>query len=82
MTSDRELLKELQAGNRESFDELFKRHQRSIYFLALRTLGNEEDAMEITQQAFVRAFNAAAVISKRSLPHREKLAVVKWTLPL
>lgn len=66
MTSDRELLKELQAGRRESFDELFRRHQRSIYFLALRTLGNEEDAMEITQQAFVRAFKAAPRFEGRS----------------
>jgi len=66
MTSDLELLKELQAGRREAFDELFKRHQRSIYFLALRYLGNEEDAMEITQQAFVRAFNAAPRFEGRS----------------
>ena len=66
MTSDQELLKQLKEGEREAFDELFKRHQKSIYFLALRYLGNQEDAMEITQQAFVRAFNAAPRFEGRS----------------
>ncbi|MFC1889564.1 RNA polymerase sigma factor [Thermodesulfobacteriota bacterium] len=66
MTSDHELLERLKEGEREAFDELFKRHQKSIYFLALRYLGNQEDAMEITQQAFVRAFNAVHRFEGRS----------------
>lgn len=46
------------AGERRAFDELVRRYQRPIYFVAMRYLKNEADAADITQKTFVRAFKA------------------------
>ena len=46
------------AGDRRAFDELVQRHQREIYRLCYRFVGNQEDASELAQDAFVRAYRA------------------------
>lgn len=56
MPEDSILLERVNAGDREAFDSLVKKYQREIYFLALRFVKNREDAEEVTQQAFVKAF--------------------------
>ncbi len=50
------LLQRVKAGDRTAFDSLVDRYHREIYFLALRFMKNAEDAEDVTQQAFVRAF--------------------------
>ena len=45
-------------GDTESFDELTRRWERPIYALAFRTLGREEDARDVTQETFLRAYRA------------------------
>ncbi len=44
------------AGDLESFNQLVGRWERPIYALAYRTLGREEDARDVVQEAFLRAF--------------------------
>lgn len=44
------------AGDPIAFDELVKRHEALIHGLVLRYVKNAEDARDLTQQAFVRAF--------------------------
>lgn len=46
------------AGAREAFDVLVRRHQRSVYHLCYRFLGNHEDASDAAQEVFLRAFRA------------------------
>jgi RNA polymerase sigma-70 factor (ECF subfamily) len=41
-----------------SFDELFLSHKRRAFAFALRMAGNREDAEDITQEAFLRAYKA------------------------
>ena len=44
------------AGDLESFNQLVSRWERPIYALAYRTLGREEDARDVVQEAFLRAY--------------------------
>ncbi|MDH4180108.1 MAG: RNA polymerase sigma factor [Armatimonadota bacterium] len=44
------------AGDAEAFDLLMKRYGDHVFRLALRMLGNREDAEDIQQEAFVRAY--------------------------
>src|SRR5437868_4263073 len=44
------------AGRRESFDLLVERHQRHVYQLCYRFVGNHEDASDLAQDVFIRAY--------------------------
>jgi RNA polymerase sigma-70 factor, ECF subfamily len=54
--TDEELVTRATAGDLESFNQLVLRWERPIYALAYRTLGREEDARDVVQEAFLRAF--------------------------
>ncbi len=54
--TDEELVARAQAGDLESFNQLVARWERPIYALAYRTLSREEDARDVVQEAFLRAF--------------------------
>jgi len=56
---DRELLARHVAGDPEAFGELFTRHRDRLWAVALRTVGNPEDAADALQDAAVSAFRAA-----------------------
>ena len=59
MTStDEELVARSIGGDAESFNELILRWERPIYALAYRTIGREEDARDVCQETFLRAFRA------------------------
>lgn len=55
-TPDNELVRLTLEGFTGAFEELLDRYERKIYNLALRITGNREDAMDVTQEAFLRAF--------------------------
>ncbi len=59
----------------ESFDRIVDDFQRRLYGFALRMTGNREDAEEIVQDAFVRAFRA---LGKMSLEQRSELRLQPW----
>src|SRR5213080_3069299 len=44
------------AGQREAFDVVVERHRRSVYLLCYRFVGNHEDASDLSQDVFVRAY--------------------------
>ena len=58
--TDEELVARSKTGDIDSFNQLVKRWERPIFALAYRTLGREEDARDITQETFLRAFRALA----------------------
>lgn len=53
---DRVLVERARQGDVAAFTTLVSRHERQIYRLALRMLGNEQDAEEVLQEAFLSAF--------------------------
>ncbi len=56
---EQRLVERFRAGDRDAFGELVLRHQRGVYFLVWRYVRSEEDARDLTQAAFVRAWNNA-----------------------
>jgi RNA polymerase sigma-70 factor (ECF subfamily) len=55
-STDEELVARSIRGDTDSFNELVLRWERSLYALAYRTIGRDEDARDICQEAFLRAF--------------------------
>ena len=47
-----------QKGDREAFDRLVERHQRDIYRLCYRYVNNHEDASDLAQDSFLKAYRA------------------------
>jgi RNA polymerase sigma-70 factor (ECF subfamily) len=56
--TDEELVARSIGGDKESFNQLILRWERPIYALAYRTIGREEDARDVCQETFLRAFRA------------------------
>jgi RNA polymerase sigma-70 factor, ECF subfamily len=54
--SDAAPLAQALAGDRDAFRVLVERHSRSLFRLAYRMTGNEHDAEEVVQEAFLRAY--------------------------
>lgn len=52
------LVKLAQRGDTEAFGELVKNHQRAVFNIAYRLTYNREEAEDVAQEAFVRAFQA------------------------
>jgi RNA polymerase sigma-70 factor (ECF subfamily) len=58
MTTDEELVARARGGDLDSFNQLVLRWERPIYALAYRVIGREEDARDVAQETFLRAFRA------------------------
>ncbi len=56
--TDEELVARSVAGDADSFNQLILRWERPIYALAYRVIGREEDARDVVQETFLRAFRA------------------------
>jgi RNA polymerase sigma-70 factor (ECF subfamily) len=56
--TDEELVARSIRGDTDSFNQLILRWERPIYALAYRTIGREEDARDVCQETFLRAFRA------------------------
>ena len=53
---DDDLIRAAQAGERTAFDALVRRYDRSVIRLALHMLNNEQDAQDVHQEAFIKAY--------------------------
>ena len=69
--SDRELLQAHVDGDTDAFGELFGRHRDRLWAVALRTMGNPEDAADGLQDAMIAAF-------RRAGSFRGEAAVTTW----
>src|SRR2546423_7599457 len=59
LLDDRDLLSRHAAGEADAFGELFRRHRDRLWSVALRTLGDPEEAADALQDAMVSAYRAA-----------------------
>ena len=53
---DRELVRRAQAGEKEAFEELIRRHQHRVFAVAGGILRKREDVEDVAQQVFVKAY--------------------------
>jgi RNA polymerase sigma-70 factor (ECF subfamily) len=53
---ERELVEACLAGRTGAFDLIVDRHKRSVYQLCFRFVGNHEDASDLSQDVFLRAY--------------------------
>jgi len=55
---DREAVRRVQAGDTEAFEPLVEKYKRKVFRLAYQVLRDQEEALDIAQEAFVKAFRA------------------------
>jgi RNA polymerase sigma-70 factor (ECF subfamily) len=58
--NDAALVRECLSGNNRAFETLVRKYQQPIYNLALRMVKDTEDAMDIVQTVFVKAYEKLA----------------------
>lgn len=54
------------AGSREAFDVIVERHRRTVYQVCYRFVGNHEDASDLSQEAFIRAWRGLRTFKGQS----------------
>ncbi len=64
--SDIELIEQTLAGNQSAYTDLVKRHQRFVFTLAMRFAKGREDAEEIAQDCFIKAYRSLASFQRQS----------------
>ena len=55
-TDELQIIKNVLSGDKDAFEELVLANQKNVYNLALKMLGSEEDALDISQESFFKAF--------------------------
>lgn len=53
-------IRECLAGNSDSFEFLVHKYEQGLFRMAVRMVGNQEDARDLVQEAFLRAYHALA----------------------
>jgi RNA polymerase sigma-70 factor (ECF subfamily) len=66
LVSDLELVEKVKSGDRKSFSELVKRHQRGVLRLSLRFVKDMDTAEDVTQDAFIKAYEKLSTFEGRA----------------
>ena len=54
--SERELIELVKKGSREAYQEIVSRYMKKAYYIALSYVHNHQDALDISQESFIKAF--------------------------
>lgn len=54
--SESEVIKQVKKGNREAYQVIVERYMQRAYYIALGFVRNSQDAMDISQESFIKAF--------------------------
>jgi RNA polymerase sigma factor (sigma-70 family) len=73
--SDIELIEQTLGGNQAAYADLVKRHQRFVFTLALRFAKNREDAEEVAQDCFIKAYRSLG-----SFQHQSKFSTWLYSI--
>ncbi len=65
-TADREIVKRVLGGDKNAFSILVDRYQDRIYSVVLNYAGNPDDAVDIMQETFLKAYNKLASFNQSS----------------
>jgi len=58
LISDADCVRRIQRGEKDAFEILVRRHEKTIFNLVYRMLGDYDDAAEVSQEAFLSAYRA------------------------
>lgn len=58
MKNEMELIAQSQQGNMEAFEQLVIKYERKVYTIAYKYMGNHEDASDLAQEAFIKAYQS------------------------
>ena len=58
MIDEKQIIKQVQLGDHQAFSQLVDRHKNMVYSLVLRMVPNTEDAEEVAQDSFIKAYKA------------------------
>src|SRR3954453_12485660 len=64
--TDSAAAEEARKGNQHAFRVLVERHSRPVFRLAFRMIGNEQDAEDVVQESFLRAYRQLQRFESRS----------------
>ena len=64
--SDEDLVEAFQSGDISAFDQLVSRWDRKIQGVAYRLVGNHEEARDVSQEAFLKAYRALGTFKKEA----------------
>ncbi|MBD3308290.1 sigma-70 family RNA polymerase sigma factor [candidate division KSB3 bacterium] len=67
--SDFELIDRVLTGHPVFFEELVHRYKKSVYYLTYRMVHNREDALDLSQETFLKAYQGLRKFKKRSSFH-------------
>jgi len=59
-TQEKEIIQRVIAGDHDAFEALVLANQKNVYNLALKMTRNEEDALDVSQEAFIKAYQQLA----------------------
>lgn len=63
---ERKLIQQVKVGDHEAFEAIFRRYVSRVYRQALRIMGNEADAEEVVQEAFLAVYEKAKTFRGQS----------------
>ena len=66
MENDRAFVAKARSGDTDAFRALVERHSRTLFRLAFRMTGNAEDAEDVVQESFLRAYRQLARFDERA----------------
>jgi RNA polymerase sigma-70 factor (ECF subfamily) len=64
--NDAELISDFLNGDKNAFELLFSRYNREVFYLVKTFVNNTEEAKDITQDAFIKAFNNLKNLNDRT----------------
>ncbi len=64
--TDLELIEAFQQGNERAFNDLVRRYQKQIFHIVLKMVRHYEEAQDVAQEVFVRAYNALPKFKRQS----------------
>ena len=60
------IIQKAKAGNKRAFEQIVLEYEKSVYKFCFRFFGNEEDAMDVTQEVFIKVYRALPNFEGRS----------------
>lgn len=64
--NEKDLLQKARNGDIEAFELLIEKHQKKVFNIALRMIGNYDDASELAQEVFIRVFKSIRSFKEES----------------